>query len=396
MWNVISYVRTDKVTSITDFDSRKFIDDVFTRGTGGTVLQCSVDSRAVTDGYITGDEAATVPCIDRSWQLTSVQAGFEIWEGGTYTNFTSSNFSVDPIVVSGPITGTKTLPDGTPVVHWAEKFKVETNGCTNGAPAGFQITALESGISTSGTLTETPTGSGYYISGDVGPLEALGMHGPATVKVSMTCNGTPVERTASIFIDPSGVVVNTLGKPIEGAQVTLSRSSSGTATGPFADVVNGDSTVMDPAVNVNNPTTTNQYGWYRWDVIPGWYKVRAAKAGCTSAETQAVQVVSPPGVTDLNLVLNCGETPPSAVTVVMTPMSDWQTGYCRNVIVTNNGSAPVDWKVTFTLTDGGTINNFWNVIWSQSGNQVTAEGVSWNNILQPGQSSHSLGFCAAK
>ena len=49
----------------------------------------------------------------------------------------------------------------------------------------------------------------------------------------------------------------------------------------------------------------------------------------------------------------------------------------------------------FAWVEGGTVYNFWNVDWDQNGNWVTAEGIApWNDILEPGQSTHSLGFCA--
>ena len=72
--------------------------------------------------------------------------------------------------------------------------------------------------------------------------------------------------------------------------------------------------------------------------------------------------------------------------------NDWGSGYCAIVTVTNNTGESADWNTAFQA--GGTIYNFWNVIWSQAGNQVTAEGLDWNNILQPGESTHDIGFCA--
>jgi endoglucanase len=70
---------------------------------------------------------------------------------------------------------------------------------------------------------------------------------------------------------------------------------------------------------------------------------------------------------------------------------DWGTGYCAAVTVTNNGSTTVDWEVTFTVD--GTIRDLWNASYSQSGDTVTAEGVSWNNTVNP-SSSVNFGFCA--
>jgi hypothetical protein len=42
----------------------------------------------------------------------------------------------------------------------------------------------------------------------------------------------------------------------------------------------------------------------------------------------------------------------------------------------------------------GTIYDFWNFTFTRSGNQITAQGVSWNRTLQPGESTHDVGFCA--
>ncbi|MCZ6555660.1 MAG: cellulase family glycosylhydrolase [Candidatus Dadabacteria bacterium] len=70
---------------------------------------------------------------------------------------------------------------------------------------------------------------------------------------------------------------------------------------------------------------------------------------------------------------------------------DWGAGYCAQVDVTNGTSLPVDWIVSFTIE--GSIRNLWNAVYQQSGNTVTAEGVSWNNTVQPG-GTVNFGFCA--
>lgn len=70
---------------------------------------------------------------------------------------------------------------------------------------------------------------------------------------------------------------------------------------------------MSPT-NRNNPSLTNVQGLFGWDVITGYYKVRAEKAGCRSpnngplnyVETEVLQI--PPPVTDISLVLDCGQT----------------------------------------------------------------------------------------
>ena len=147
---------------------------------------------------------------------------------------------------------------------------------------------------------------------------------------------------------------------------------------------------MSPA-NRDNPDLTDANGYYRWDVVDGWYKVQAENTGCTSAESPALPVSDGNPATAVNLVLDCGAGG-NDLLVQVTPQNDWGSGYCSNVTITNNTSEAVDWQINIDVE--GSIYDFWNVIWSQSGNTVTAEGVDWNNILQPGETSHSIGFCA--
>jgi endo-1,4-beta-D-glucanase Y len=80
-----------------------------------------------------------------------------------------------------------------------------------------------------------------------------------------------------------------------------------------------------------------------------------------------------------------------ALTVTLTNTNDWGTGYCSDVKVYNPNSVAIDWKVTFSMT--GKIYTYWNFIYTQVGQQITAEGVSWNNLVQPKQSV-VVGFCA--
>ena len=89
-------------------------------------------------------------------------------------------------------------------------------------------------------------------------------------------------------------------------------------------------------------------------------------------------------------------TPPpneGEVTASVTINDDWGTGYCAQVNVTNSSTSSVDWEVSFPID--GEIRNVWNAIYQQNGNTVTAEGVSWNNIVQPG-GTVNFGFCANK
>jgi hypothetical protein len=119
------------------------------------------------------------------------------------------------------------------------------------------------------------------------------------------------ETTFPIYIDPSGYVRLADGSPLEGATVKLFASES--ADGPFTLVPDG-SAVMSP-MNRRDPDATDAGGRFGWDVVAGFYKVRAEKSGCNakgnpsqSFEETGVLTIPPP-VEDLDLRLEC---PPSS------------------------------------------------------------------------------------
>ena len=120
-----------------------------------------------------------------------------------------------------------------------------------------------------------------------------------------------------MYIDPSGVVRDTFGYPVVGATVTLSRSVN--SGGPFA-VVPAGSAIMSPG-NRANPDLTIAGGTFGWDVIAGFYRVRAEKSGCTApgggapfVETGVLPI--PPPVIDLALTLYCPVTPADLLALI--------------------------------------------------------------------------------
>jgi poly(hydroxyalkanoate) depolymerase family esterase len=79
-------------------------------------------------------------------------------------------------------------------------------------------------------------------------------------------------------------------------------------------------------------------------------------------------------------------------TVIIT--NDWGNGYCATLLVLNDTGSPITWQVTVTIQ--GIITNLWNGTYTQTGSAVTVSGVEWNAMLQPGQSTNSVGFCVAR
>lgn len=81
------------------------------------------------------------------------------------------------------------------------------------------------------------------------------------------------------------------------------------------------------------------------------------------------------------------------IEVVFTVNNSWNTGYCANVQINNNGDTAVNgWTITFDLN--ATINNLWNANWSSLGETYTASNLSWNANI-PAGGNKNFGFCAS-
>jgi Carboxypeptidase regulatory-like domain len=119
------------------------------------------------------------------------------------------------------------------------------------------------------------------------------------------------EDCSTMWVDPSGYVRSTKGVGVPGAKVVLQRSTA--AKGPFSAVAKG-SPVMSP-VNRRNPDRTDSSGHFGWDVISGFYRVRATKPGCSAPRRRRQHTVStgvlrvPPPAYDVLIKLRCPPAP---------------------------------------------------------------------------------------
>jgi hypothetical protein len=230
---------------------------------------------------------------------------------GTLTNLGGNTIeNLSGCSVTGGLPHATTLIPGTqgtdslPVINWKKTVTLQVQGCSGGT-GSYQISQDGTVIRT-GTLTEGPAGT-YTAS--IAPLSPN--HGAAAMQYTITCNGTPITTIFGLYIDPSGVVMDSVsGQPLAGATVTLYSAPS--PDGPFTVVPNGDPS-MSPA-NQTNPDTSAADGSFGWDVVPGYYQIRAARAGCTSptdptqpyVETAVLTV--PPPADNLVLTLACSGT----------------------------------------------------------------------------------------
>ena len=132
--------------------------------------------------------------------------------------------------------------------------------------------------------------------------------GDARITIDFACPDTTTPTVAfDVYIDPSGKVVDQLNHPISGATVTLLRSDD--FSGPF-DAVPSGSGIM-ASTNQTNPDLTDNRGLFGWDVLAGFYIVRAAAPGCVSPDDSSQAFVEtpvltvPPTTSGLVLQMDC-------------------------------------------------------------------------------------------
>ncbi len=288
---------------------------VCTTAVGG--MQCNLSRSNGAGDYLIGGLA------DDGYEITAFPPASSDFHIGNRGPVTLAGVDLDgqDIILQGPqplpsntvITpSNRTSTGGEPVVYWHNPLTLSTQGCAGGI-ANYSITQTDSGaIVASGAMQEDPANPGSY-SAQFAPFYPA--HGQVTVEITINCpNGSVDTVVFSMYIDPSGVVTDTMGNPVAGATVQLFRSDS--SAGPFVAVPDG-SDVMSPT-NRTTPDLTTDQGLFGWDVISGFYTVRASAENCVSPDdpTQAFVESSvldiPPEVTDLQLVLQC-EQPVFAV-----------------------------------------------------------------------------------
>jgi len=75
--------------------------------------------------------------------------------------------------------------------------------------------------------------------------------------------------------------------------------------------------------------------------------------------------------------------------------SDWDKGFCADVIVSNPNDTKEAWDITFDAE--GIIDNLWNANYTQDKDTLItrASGLDWNRYVEP-HSSVTFGYCATK
>ncbi len=94
---------------------------------------------------------------------------------------------------------------------------------------------------------------------------------------------------------------------------------------------------------------------------------------------------------DAEPVMTTAAISSNGVNATISMQSDWGSGYCAGVTLSNGSTAPVtSWSVVIQLNS--TLSNLWSASYAQSGTQLTATPMSWNASIPPG-AAINFGFC---
>lgn len=78
----------------------------------------------------------------------------------------------------------------------------------------------------------------------------------------------------------------------------------------------------------------------------------------------------------------------------LTVFTDWGSGYCMGLQLTNDGNEPTSsWQAVVDFQNT-TVRDLWGASASGTTGQVTLDSLAWNSVLNPGASNGSVGFCA--
>ena len=174
-----------------------------------------------------------------------------------------------PIPAGTTISPSSTGGDGVPVVYWHDPLVLRTHGCAGGT-ATYAITSLPD-VYALGSLTEGPR---RHLHGHRSPALARPRlrdgrdHDPLPVRPRRARALQHLHRSERRRRDDDRAAAAGL----DGHAVALGRPERA-----VQEVPDG-SAIMAPT-NRANPDTTDSAGHFGWDVITGYYRVRASHAG---------------------------------------------------------------------------------------------------------------------
>jgi chitodextrinase len=347
-WNVVSYRRTSATTSL-NFAIDTFLSD------------------AISRGYA-----------QRSWYLTSVQAGFEPWVGGTGLavnsfSYTTSGTGGDtqPPSTPGNLSASNVTSSGASLSWNPSTDNVGVTGYDVYRRQGTSGTFTQVGSSTTTSFAATGLSASTQYQFYVIARDAAGNSSAQSNTVTLTTSGTGGDTS------PPSVPQNLTVSGTTSSSVSLSWSASTDNVGVVGyDVLRAPGTSGGTFTVVGTASGTSFTNSGLTANTTFRYQVRARDAaGNTSAVSSTVTATTQGGGS-----ASCTYR-----------IDFWNTGYV--VYVTVNGPA-TGWSFTVTLPAGHTFVGGWSAVFT-TGNPFTATPMSWNNNIPAGQSTQ-WGFQASR
>jgi chitodextrinase len=359
-WNVISYRRTSATSSLNFNLNSTFFADALARG-----------------------------YVQRAWYLTSMQAGFEPWQGGA--GLAVSSFSVTTSGGGGdtqaPSTPGNLAASGTTSTSTNLSWNASTD---NVGVTGYDI--LRAPGPSGGTFTQVGTST-------TTSFTATGLTAATTYRFQARArdaagNMSAVSNTVTVTTQSGGGDTQAPSAPGNlAAAGTTSTSTNLSWTGSTDNVgVTGYDVLRAPGASGGSFTQVGT------STTPGF-----TSTGLTASTTYRFQVRARDAAGNLSPVSNTvtvttqsGGGGGGGCSVAMPVQSQWNVGYVIQATTTNTGTSTINgWTVTFTLPAGHAITGMWGATLTTSGQTVTAHGLSYNSTLGPNQVG-SWGFQASR
>ena len=242
--------------------------------------------------------------------------------------------------------------------------------------ASTSVDPLAGGLTYDWDFGESTSGTGMT------PSHTFSNFGTFTVILTVTDTSNQTANTTLdiVVTDPGQPNVN-ITSPSDGATFTMPISNISFE----AEATDPDGTIASVIFLINGDTltATNSMGdLYEADWSPTSTGTYTLIARATDDEGKMAS-------TNVSFTIN----PASNITVIFNVTNDWGNGYCSDVTIKNNGTSAINgWTLNFGLP--AAIYDFWNVTWSNDGNNnYTASDISWNGTIPIGDSI-TVGFCA--
>jgi len=366
-WNIVSYVASTPVTSVSSLNLLPFFADAVSRGS-----------------------------LKSTWWLIDVEYGFEVWTGGQGLAVNSFSVSAAAGSSGGTCSAAPSAPSGLAATTSSSSV-INLAWTADTAPANCTISGYN--VYRSTTSGFTPSAGNEIASGVTATsYSSTGLTASTTYYYAIEAvdsEGTSAESSqASAKTSAASVSCTTLPSAPIGLTATAASSSaislSWTAdTAPANCTISGYNVYSSTASGFT-PSSSNQ-------VVSGatgtsytntgltasttyYYKIAAVDAdGASTASSQASAETS-----------SSGSTSGCTVDYTISPQNSSAFGAAIKII--NGSTALSSWTLTWSFANGQTISSFWNGVETQSGTSVTVKNESYNGTLAAGATLSGLGF----